>query len=91
MITLLPQSTMVNAVVDCRCPMMGVSFFTYRFCRLLQLEHFQLKLSIGNPDLEQQQSWSFKEFVKEDGFSSRKNMVKSKYNQMQNFSQWRAT
>ncbi|KAH1114143.1 hypothetical protein J1N35_007521 [Gossypium stocksii] len=51
MITLLPPSTMVNAVVDCRCPMMGVSFLTYRFCHLLQLEHFQLKLSIGNPFL----------------------------------------
>nr|KJB13133.1 hypothetical protein B456_002G058600 [Gossypium raimondii] len=51
MITLLPPSTMVNAVVDCRCPMMGVSFFTYRFCHLLQLEHFQLKLSIRNPVL----------------------------------------
>ncbi|MBA0849924.1 hypothetical protein Goshw_022813 [Gossypium schwendimanii] len=83
MITILPQSTMVNAVVDCHCPMMGVSFFTYR--ERIFIEFFFPNLQ------EQQQSWSFKEFVKEDGFSSRKNMVKSKYNQMQNFSQWRAT
>ncbi|KAG4206728.1 hypothetical protein ERO13_A03G025100v2 [Gossypium hirsutum] len=34
----------------------------------------------------QQQAWSFKESVKEDDFSSGKNMVKSEYNQMQSFS-----
>ncbi|TYI91000.1 hypothetical protein E1A91_D03G161500v1 [Gossypium mustelinum] len=34
----------------------------------------------------QQEAWSFKESVKEDDFSSGKNMVKSEYNQMQSFS-----
>ncbi|MBA0606414.1 hypothetical protein Godav_018877, partial [Gossypium davidsonii] len=44
--------------------------------------------STNTNQTEQQQAWSFKEYVKDDDFSSRKNMVKSKYNQMQNFPQW---